>query len=223
MSIIKKIIYSSFNIIKRELTPSMKNIGRPRKIDIFGDFVRLSSLELCAFEIEKHNLKGNVAELGVYKGDFARLINQVFPNRMIYLFDTFNGFDKRDVDFDNNNLFSNGYQNFSDTSEFRVLEKMKYKEKCVIKKGFFPDSALGLEEDFVFVSIDVDLFKPMLAGLEYFYDRLVKGGYIFVHDFNNSEYKGVRKAVELFCVTRQINYFPLSDGMGSAIIMKQSK
>lgn len=221
---IKQVIYSSINfLLKRELAPEMRNIGRIRSINVSGDFVRISSLELCAFEIEKKGLKGNVAELGVYKGDFAKVINRVFPNRILYLFDTFSGFDNRDIDFEKNNFYSSGNQNFSDTSENYVMSKMKYKDKCMIKKGYFPESAQGVEDEFVFVSIDVDLFKPMMAGLEFFYERLVNGGYIFIHDFNNSEYKGVRKAVEVFCESKKINYFPLSDGMGSAVIMKQTK
>jgi hypothetical protein len=35
------------------------------------DYVRCSSLELVAREIHENNVSGNVAELGVFKGDFA--------------------------------------------------------------------------------------------------------------------------------------------------------
>lgn len=52
---------------------------------------------------------------------------------------------------------------------------------------------------FVFVSIDVDLYTPTYEGLRYFYSRIVKGGYIFIRDYNNFAYRGVKSAVKVFC------------------------
>ena len=39
-----------------------------------------------------------MAELGVYRGEFAKEINKVFPDRTLYLFDTFEGFAEQDCD-----------------------------------------------------------------------------------------------------------------------------
>ena len=44
------------------------------------DFVRYTSLELCANEIKVNNVQGNIAELGVYKGEFAKKIKPAFPH-----------------------------------------------------------------------------------------------------------------------------------------------
>lgn len=57
-------------------------------------------------------------------------------------------------------------------------------------------------------------------GLQFFYPKLVTGGYIFIHDFNNESYKGARQAVEKFCAEQNINYLPIPDLGGSAIIVK---
>ena len=43
-------------------------------------------------------LDGSVAECGVYKGEFASVINRCFYDRKLYLFDIFEGFDLRDVE-----------------------------------------------------------------------------------------------------------------------------
>jgi O-methyltransferase len=134
--------------------------------------------------------------------------------------DTFAGFNEADIDVEKNNNFSQGNQDFSDTSVNMVIRKMKFPEKCVIKKGYFPDSLDGLEDSFCFVSLDPDLYKPILDGLEYFYPRLVKGGYIFVHDYNNSLYPGAKQAVREFCNKNNIPYFPLTDSWGTVIIAK---
>ena len=54
-------------------------------------------MRLLAEQINEENIPGDVAELGVFKGDFAALINAAFPDRCIHLFDTFEGFDAKDV------------------------------------------------------------------------------------------------------------------------------
>jgi O-methyltransferase len=200
---------------------SLPYLKRAKRLNLQRlDYVRLSSLELVAHEIYSKNLNGAVAELGVYKGDFAKEINTVFADRKLYLFDTFEGFDKSDISTEVKNGFSSGEQDFSDTSAECVLAKMPHKSQCEIKKGFFPNTANGLEEKFVFVSIDTDLFDPIYSGLNYFYPRLEKGGYIFIHDFNNDEYKGAREAVIRFCKENSLPYFPIADIGGTVVLSK---
>ena len=200
---------------------SLNFLHRNRSIDRnYFDYIRLSTLELVSHEINKKQLQGSVAELGVYKGKFARYINQYFPDRSLYLFDTFEGFDSRDVQGEKSHQYSSGDQDFSDTSVEAVLKLMPHSEKCVPIKGFFPESARELDVPFAFVSIDADLYEPIYNGLVYFYPRLVAGGYIFVHDFNNDNYKGSRSAVEQYCKEQHLNYLPLPDSGGSAILVK---
>jgi O-methyltransferase len=177
-------------------------------------------LELVSHEITRKNLGGSVAELGVYKGKFARYLNQYFPDRTLFLFDTFEGFDKRDVVLEKQNQYSPADQDFSDTSVEAVLQLMPFPKKCIPVKGFFPQSAKEIKDRFVFVSLDTDLYEPIYNGLQFFYPRLVEGGYIFVHDFNNDVYKGTREAVEKFCLEQKINYLPLPDLAGTVVIMK---
>jgi O-methyltransferase len=203
------------------ISSSLPYLKRERAIDKnYFDYVRLATLELVSYEIKKKNLTGNVAELGVYKGKFARHINHYFPDRSLYLFDTFAGFDKRDIDQEQLNNFSGGEQDFSDTSLEAVLKQMPHRQKCIPVKGFFPESAVGINDVFVFVSLDADLYEPIYQGLLFFYPRLADGGYVFIHDFNNDAYKGARRAVEQFCSEQKINFLPVPDLGGTAIIMK---
>jgi O-methyltransferase len=200
---------------------SLEYLKRQRKIDKnYFDYIRISTLELVSFEINKKNLKGNVAELGVYKGKFARYINLYFKDRNLYLFDTFKGFDERDVNSEKSKGFSSGSQDFTDTSLTSVLKIMPYPEKCIAVQGFFPASVKDIKDQFVFVSIDADLYEPIYEGLKFFYENLVSGGYIFIHDFNNDNYKGARRAIEQFCGERNICFTPIPDSAGSAIITK---
>jgi O-methyltransferase len=219
--LIKKVINTIFANKGYHVAHNMEKVlRRKRRINMISDFVRQSSLELISEEIYNKKISGNVAELGVYKGDFSILINQLFPDRKLYLFDTFEGFASVDVAIDKKNGYSSFDQDFSETSVNYVLSKMQKPENCIVKKGYFPDTAKDIEDCFVFVSLDTDLYEPIYQGLIYFYPRLVKGGYIFIHDYNNMRYKGVREAVLKFCAENDISIFPLSDACGSAIMIK---
>lgn len=184
------------------------------------DYIRISSLELAAEEIYRQQLSGSVAELGVYQGDFAKDINQVFPDKIFYLFDTFTGFNEKDVAKEIKQGYSEGKQDFSATNVDLVVSKMPFPANCRIKKGYFPETAKGLEEAYCFVSIDTDLYEPVLAGLNYFYPRLIPGGYIFVHDYNNAYYPGAAEAVKQFCKINKCSFVPVADIGGTAIITK---
>ena len=63
----------------------------------------------------------------------------------------------------------------------------------------------------------MDLYKPIKAGLEFFYPRMNKGGYIFVHDF---KWGRVRNAVTEFCTSQDVGYVVIPDQCQSAIIVK---
>ena len=78
----------------------------------------------------------------MFRGDFANYINKYFSERKLYLFDTFDGFDQKDLDIErtlNDTAFLDGTFNsrevFAYGSEKLVLKRLPFKDKCVIKKG----------------------------------------------------------------------------------------
>ena len=100
---------------------------------------------------------------------------------------------------------------------------MPYPHKCIIRKGLFPKTLAGLEnEKYAFVSIDVDLKESILAGLQYFYPRLNKGGYIFLHDYNNYFLDGVKEAVRIYEneIGMRLMKVPYADEGGTLVICK---
>ena len=106
-----------FNRMHVYLNFSLNYLERKRQIDKnYLDYIRLSTLELVAEEINNNNSPGAVAELGVYKVKFARYINQYFSDRKLYLFDTFKGFSDSDVKKEVQQNYSTGTQDFSNTS-----------------------------------------------------------------------------------------------------------
>lgn len=187
-----------------------------------ADVIRTSTLSLIADEIHARELKGSVAELGVAQGKFARVINALFPERELHLFDTFEGFPQSDIADDKQRNFSDTKPEwYADIDMSSLMSSMRHPERCIIHKGYFPDTAVGMEEErFCFVNIDCDLYKPILAGLEFFYPRLVKGGYIFVHDYRSKYFTGVRAALNEFAQKNNISYCVIPDNTGTAVITK---
>ena len=53
-----------------------------------------------------------------------------------------------------------------------VLSRMPHPNMIEIKKGYFLETATGLDDDFSFVNLDMDLYKPTLDGLRFFFAAL---------------------------------------------------
>ena len=182
--------------------------------DLGNDYVRLATLELLCRRLA--DVPGAAAELGVYRGFFARCINQLLPERKIYLFDSFEGFAEEACATD---TFQAAHAN---TTIEKVLAILPYPEKVILKPGFFPESLGGLEEQFCLVSLDVDFYQTTLEGLRYFWPRIAEGGYLLLHDWGSPKLPGVAKALQDFerengC---RIPAIPLCDVGGSLILCK---
>ncbi len=179
-------------------------------------------VQLISLEVYQQTIKGAVAELGVFRGFTASVLNQFFPDRKLYLFDTFKGFDQRDLNVEEQLGYNTiNYEKFNDTNIELVMKKMAHKNNVVIKKGWFPDSVVGVEDEtFCFVLIDADLYQPIYEGLHWFYPRLAKGGFILVDDYHWSDYAGAKKAVQDFSNECGISYVPIPNATGSVVFAK---
>ena len=170
-------------------------------------------------QIRNRNIIGCVAELGVYQGEFAALLNGLFPERRLYLFDTFCGFPPEDICREKDGA-SPPIDEFKDTQISTVLERLPYPENAVIIEGRFPGSAANIDAGFAFVSLDADLYLPTYEGLRWFYPRLNPGGVILVHDAESGRFPGAGKALRQFCEEERVFPVPLCDLHGSALVTR---
>ena len=184
--------------------------------------LRHMELDLAARRIQQLGIAGAAAELGVYRGDFAARINKALPDRRLYLFDTFEGFCERDVEVERQGNYSSARAgDFGDTDLETVRGKLPFPETAVFRRGFFPETASGLEdESFCLVSIDADLYDPVYEGLKFFYPRLEHGGVILLHDYDSLRFRGAGEAARRYCSEQNIFARPLWDMHGSAILEK---
>lgn len=144
------------------------------------------------------NLEGDTAECGVLGGCSSYLIctaNRSFGgNRWHYGFDSFAGLStpsepdknfwkKGDLDCPRNNAESA-------LSEF---------DNVTLFQGWIPERFSEVEhKKFAFVHIDVDLYKPTLESIKFFYSRLLNGGVLVCDDYGMKNCPGATKAIDEF-------------------------
>ncbi|HEX8460187.1 MAG TPA: TylF/MycF/NovP-related O-methyltransferase [Segetibacter sp.] len=184
-----------------------------------GDLVRFFFLNMALEQLTKENIGGDIAEIGVYKGNSAFLFAQFArqTNRQLYLFDTFNGFDERDL----KGIDLNKKASFADTD----LESVKIAvgtDNVTYVPGYFPESLSQVSEDdilsFSLVHIDCDLEKPIKDALHYFYPKISKGGFLLIHDYAN--WDGATKAIDEFFKDKIEKIIPIPDKSGTVVIRK---
>lgn len=149
---------------------------------------------------ETSNLWGCMAEIGVYKGGSALMIAATDPSRILYACDSFEGLPETSPE---DKVEGGGHSrgDFSDTSLEAVQKLLEPYKNVEFLKGFFPRSAkhdVMEVMDYSFVHIDVDLYQPTLDSLNFFWDRMVKGGIIVSDDYKMGSTPGVKTAFDEF-------------------------
>lgn len=155
-------------------------------------------------------IKGDFAEVGVYRGGSAKVIAEIKGKKKLHLFDTFAGLpkiDKRDKYFDTGEYFASIEQ---------VKKLLNKYVNVYFYQGEFPQSVKSLKHiSFSFVHLDVDLYRSTKESLNYFYPKMSKGGMILIHDYPSSV--GVKKACDEFEMGKNGSILKLSGNQGLVI------
>jgi O-methyltransferase len=183
------------------------------------DLVRRDMFLLLAHWLRRREVRGAVAEVGVGDGMTAALLCSVFPDSDIYLMDTFSGYCPEDVELERERTGMRvGTYAGRAMSPSAVAARIGNQRRVRLLTGKFPDSAVAevTTKQFCLVHLDVDLYGPTRAGLEFFARRMQAGGFIAVHDYN--AWPGARRAVDEFLEARNWPAVPIADKSGSIII-----
>lgn len=188
----------------------------------YKDKQRFFAWWLQVEELKRKQVKGCFAELGVYKGESARILHFMDPDRVFHLFDTFEGFQPSELKKETGEAATYSEKSFADTSLEGVKSYLAGIQRFVFHPGVFPKTTESLEkEKFALVNLDADLYEPTRAALTYFYPRLSPGGVIFIHDVN-SRWEGCRKAVREFARTIPEVPVMIPDSDGTVILIKNN-
>lgn len=182
----------------------------------YRDYHRYATIAMALTRVEAEGIPGALAEAGVYQGYASRFIHSLAPQRRYYLFDTFAGFHPDDLAAGVEDL------RFRDTSPERVLGTIGDTTNIEPRPGRVPETFAGLEgERFAFVLLDMDLHRPTLSALAFFYPRLSPGAYLMVHDYHNPESDwGCQRAVDEFMADKPEGVVELADMWGSVVFRR---
>ena len=151
----------------------------------------------------KHSLqiKGDVVEMGVYKGGTAAIINRVLAEEMstkvLLGYDTFDGMPETDPSKDHHK--KSDFSNTSLESVREFIEAHSLGRKVDLYAGQIPESCVGnLPNEISFAHIDLDIYSAISSALAVIYSRVAIGGIILFDDYGAPTCYGARLAVDEF-------------------------
>jgi O-methyltransferase len=198
---------------------NLKRFMRSNSPNNRGDLTRYFFFRLAIDQLQKEGIRGDVAELGVYKGSTAVLMVRLARlwGSTAYLLDTFDGFHDGDLDSRDRSRV----RHFRKSSMEEVRELVGDTNVRFVR-GRFPESAdeIDASASFCLVHIDCDVYVPYIAALEYFYSRLVPGGFLIMHDYMSLHWDGAERAVDEFFVDKPEKPIPIPDKSGTVVIRK---
>jgi O-methyltransferase len=159
--------------------------------------------EIIKIAREMVGLPGDFVELGCYEGDTSLLLAEVLrdakaSSQKLWIYDSFEGLPaKSSEDFSvAGEAFTEGVLSVSKRDvKLRFLRANL--PVPVIKKAWFSDlTDADLPAKIAFAFLDGDLYQSIKDSLKLVGDKMVNGGVILVHDYNNPELPGVTKAVD---------------------------
>jgi O-methyltransferase len=148
-------------------------------------------------------LDGEFWECGVFRGGSANLIAAAASPAVFRLFDTFEGFPDqiRDVDFKGCDF--HGWPRVPGLVAAKPYEAATFLdayEGITFHPGIVPDSLVPYgyadtrQTPIAFAHLDMDLYEPTAAAIDFIWPRLVEGAHLVIDDYA-SEWEGVTKAV----------------------------
>ncbi|PIP63146.1 hypothetical protein COW98_00205 [Candidatus Roizmanbacteria bacterium CG22_combo_CG10-13_8_21_14_all_35_9] len=170
-----------------------------------------------------NNVNGSLAEVGAFEGGNA-LCGLNFMTKLnskkFYVFDSFEGFPELSKNDPLN--FHKGDYNIEATFQDIKNSFLVFPEAIVIK-GFVPETfkEISGEEKFSLVFYDCDIYQPAIDTFNFFWDKIVPGGYLLIHDYETQEggFTGVKKATNEFFGQKNVKIFSFFENT-MAIIKK---
>jgi hypothetical protein len=168
----------------------------------------------------------DLVECGCWHGHSTMIIADLMQSEKssgrLHVFDSFKGLSEfRDVDV----------SPFMDTAKKRASERVHYASDIHrlrrlvepfgfvdLHKGWIPDVFIDVGE-IAFASIDVNLYEPTHAAVEFAYTHLVPGGAIYFDDYGYATFPGAKTAIDDYLRTVSPTLF-IENPMGSAYLVK---
>jgi O-methyltransferase len=133
-----------------------------------------------------NNLDGDFAEIGCHAGGTSYLLASVMnKGKALHSFDSFQGLsDPVEQDrYDNGSFQAHKGMTKSDKLAAKFLLSV-FGDDVIIHDGWIQDTLSEVsDKKFSLVYIDVDIYEPTKLATEFFWNRIVKDGYIVYDDY----------------------------------------
>lgn len=151
---------------------------------------------------KSRKVDGDIAECGVRRGKSAVFMLKGMGSeseKSLFLFDSFEGLSSPTNADDTPGKASRWKEGNLATPIEAVRENLRGYRNVRLMKGWIPERFEEIESRrFSLVHIDVDLHRPTLDSLEFFYPRMAKGGYIVCDDYGFEDCPGAKRAFDDF-------------------------
>lgn len=168
------------------------------------------------------DVPGDIAECGCFEGASAYFMAVERSNIKIHLFDSFEGLSEVSAkDIATKGSVRSWKQGDLKTTEGKLKDNLKEFDNIIVHKGWIPDKFPDVVgEKFCFVHIDVDLYEPTLASLQFFYPRVNIGGMLLLDDFGFTTCPGAYNAAMEYMASLNQKIIHLTTGQG--LVVKNS-
>lgn len=161
-------------------------------------------------------LPGELAECGCYTGTSAFFIAQASSHGKLYLFDSFQGLSDPDANDESTTADARPWSAGDlKASEAALRHNLARYDSIEVLPGWIPQRFEEVADcRFRLVHVDVDLYQPTRDSLEFFYPRLVKGGFIVMDDYGFKNCPGATRAADELASAQGIGILLLTTGQG---------
>ena len=170
--------------------------------------------------IKKNNIKGDVVEIGSWRGGMCMYIRHLLKNtnKKIYLYNTFNNFPKSENENFNDKIFNFYKNSYLSINQIKnTFKKLGLFHNVKIIDGDIKETIPNNDIDKIsLLRLDCDLYEPILLSLQYLYPKITKGGIILIDDYRNNMVK-CKIAVDHFRKINNISSKIINEKNGDSI------
>lgn len=190
---------------------------------------RIEAMKMALGLINKNNIQGDIVECGVWRGGHIMLARMICPDRICWLYDTFEGMTAPgpyDVKRSGNKPPPDKAKNKKWTmasldevkGNFRT-HNLYDEEKMRFIKGDVCKTLLierDLPEQIALLRLDTDWYESTKVELRQLYPRLVSGGVLIIDDYGH--WMGAQKAVNEYLSVKELLQLKTIDYTGVMMV-----
>ncbi len=194
-----------------------------------GDRNLFKTLKIFELVFKTKNIKGDIIELGIHKGNTSLLIKKILDiyqiKKKLYLLDHFKGlihYTKNDpkVSKKFRNKFKSPKKLIQDFLKFFDFKNVVFIDQDATKLNLNSFK----KKKFCLAYFDMDLYEPTLNALKSIDNSIVKGGIIVFDEGNKKVWDGEKKAIKDFLkINKKYKYFSIDKSRQPDVYLKKIK